>query len=160
MSSHQILLHAARHGDYNDQSGAPNNLATLSGRGVEEAQQLAELLAEVPGIEDAVLLCSDLRRAQQTADELAGVINARPQVANWLYYGPEDLAALAAEIDPLDTDQVVLVGHLPMLRTLWEQAGVPGARERLASGGQYHTFALTRGEPRTLEYLQPARRRG
>jgi phosphohistidine phosphatase SixA len=112
------LIIAARHGLYD--SGHPSNYeAPLTEVGREQAYELAVTLSVLPDIEDARILVSPYLRSMQTAEELAGCIDARPETADWLYDGPAKLDV----IPWIDHSIIVLVGHLPMVCRLYQLAG-------------------------------------
>jgi phosphohistidine phosphatase len=90
------------------ESGDPDELRPLSGRGRDEAAALAERLA---GEKPALVVSSPLLRARETAAPIAKVAGAELRLDDRLSPGatPEDVVAAAEGAD----GTVVTVGHQP-----------------------------------------------
>ena len=97
-----------RHADAED--GVPDEERKLTGRGVKQAQRMASWLKErLP--EDAVILASPAKRAQQTAQTLAKKFETCREVGTAVT--PQSVLKAAGW--PRGDGTVVVVGHQPTL---------------------------------------------
>ncbi|MBI5243779.1 MAG: phosphohistidine phosphatase SixA [Elusimicrobia bacterium] len=88
----------------------------LSDRGRAEARKAAEHL-KAKGARPALILCSPLLRARQTAEELAAAVGGpevRPYAPLENVLPGAEVARLAAQTD-WGVQEVLLVGHMPQI---------------------------------------------
>jgi len=103
-----VRLHLCRHAEA--APGEPDELRELTPRGVEQAQDLGERLAE---LEDPpqLVVSSPLLRARQTAAEIGRALGAPVQVAEELAPGAT-IDSLRSAVDG-QNGPVAVVGHQP-----------------------------------------------
>ena len=103
-----MRLHLCRHAEA--APGEPDELRELTPRGVEQAQDLGERLAE---LEDPpqLVVSSPLLRARQTAAEIGRALGAPVQVAEELAPGAT-IDSLRSAVDG-QNGPVAVVGHQP-----------------------------------------------
>jgi len=103
-----VRLHLCRHAEA--APGEPDELRELTPRGIEQAQDLGERLAE---LEDPpqLVVSSPLLRARQTAAEIGRALGAPVQVAEELAPGAT-IDSLRSAVDG-HNGPVAVVGHQP-----------------------------------------------
>jgi phosphohistidine phosphatase len=103
-----MRVYLCRHG--HAAPGEPDELRELTDEGRAQARALGARLAEVPQ-PPAVVLCSPLVRARQTADAVGRAVGAAVRVDEGLAPGAT-AASLRAAVDGMD-GPVATVGHQP-----------------------------------------------
>ena len=103
-----MRLHLCRHAEA--APGEPDELRELTPRGIEQAQDLGERLAELADPPQLVV-SSPLLRARQTAAEIGRALGAPVQVAEELAPGAT-IDSLRRAIDG-QSGPVAVVGHQP-----------------------------------------------
>jgi phosphohistidine phosphatase len=103
-----VRLHLCRHAEA--APGGPDELRALTQRGIEQAQDLGERLADLAD-PPQVVMSSPLLRARQTAAEIGRALGAPVQVAEELAPGAT-IDSLRRAVDGL-SGPVAVVGHQP-----------------------------------------------
>jgi len=109
-----MLLHLLRHADAGDPEAwtGPDAARPLSEKGRKQSKRLGEHLASL-GFDTEVVITSPKVRAAQTAEIVAGLIDAEVAVDDRLA-GPFDVDALDAILTAVgDPARAVVVGHDP-----------------------------------------------
>jgi phosphohistidine phosphatase len=124
-----------RHADAED--GTPDAERRLTGKGVRQAEQMAQWLkARLP--KDALVLASPARRAQETAQALTGKYETRADLGT----GTPPRSLLKAVGWPRRGRTVVVVGHQPTL----------GETAALLLTGSVHALSVKKGSIWWLEH--------
>ena len=111
-----MQLHILRHADA-DTKAATDSARTLSGKGEEQAREVAQF-CRAQGIQPDVIFASPLIRAQQTAKPVAKELNVEVTTAPWLACGAKPEVILAELAGLKNVSAVMLVGHEPDLGNL------------------------------------------
>ncbi len=112
------LLRHAHALDVEEASVETDEARPLSDEGLRSVADLAAALKRV-GVSFDAIFSSPLRRALQTAEELARHLAAAPAVAPLEQLAPDwSPKKLAKQLLPLEADEVLLVGHEPEIGRL------------------------------------------
>lgn len=117
-----MKLYLVQHGEAKSEKEDPDR--SLTDRGLAEIRAVAEA-AKRAGLKPARMFHSGKRRAQQTADILAGALRCPLEAAPGLQ--PNDDVQPWIDRITTDNNELMLVGHLPFLQKL---------AMRLLSGGE------------------------
>ncbi len=104
-----------QHGKAKSKEEDPSRPLTLEG--IEESTQMSELLSKID-IHISKILHSGKTRAQQTAEILALGIRPRPEFESHEGLAPLDDPQQLAKILNENSDDLMMVGHLPHLQRL------------------------------------------
>lgn len=136
-------LYLVRHGDAVEASVDPER--PLSERGRHEVETVAHKLA-ARAVRPVEILHSGKARAQQTAEIIAGVLGLGDRVRERSGLAPnDDPGDVATEVEATQ-DDLMIVGHLPMLERL---AGLLAHRDANRSPVSFPTggvVCLVRGD--------------
>ncbi len=108
-----MKLYLVRHGEAELRTDDPG----LSVRGREQAKK-SVAFASGTGVRPLQIFHSRKRRAKETAEEFAKVINPRGGIIEKDGLSPNDDPAEWAEIIEQETDDLMLVGHMPFMPAL------------------------------------------
>ena len=124
-----MRVYLVRHGEANSEDVDPER--HLSGRGANEVRRIATDAVSHLGVRPARVVHSGKARARETAEIWSGLIAA--DLAEGDSLAPNDDPSIWAARVQTETDDVMLVGHLPHLERL---AGllVTGDEERAVAG--------------------------
>ena len=107
-------VYLVRHGEANGEDVDPER--HLSGRGADEFRQIAAAAVSELGMRPARVLHSGKARARETAEIWSRLIDADMAEGDGL--APNDDPSIWATRLEAETDDVMLVGHLPHLERL------------------------------------------
>ncbi len=108
-----MRLYLVRHGEAEFGTDDPG----LSVRGVEQAVKSAAFAGE-NGVRPARIIHSPKRRAKETAEELAKVLCPRGGLSEKGGLSPNDDPTEWSDIIEHETDDLMLVGHMPYMPSL------------------------------------------
>jgi len=111
-----MKLYLLRHASANDANTDPER--GLSEQGSAEATRMAEMLQQMTNLEVKVVLHSGKKRAQETAEIVAGAMLPTPKVMLGNNLEPNGDVQVWVERALVMEENVLLVGHLPHLGRL------------------------------------------
>lgn len=112
-----IDLFLCRHGEAS--FDAPSDrLRSLTESGVANTEQRASSLNTLLGEKVSVVWCSDLKRAQQTAQIFASKLNLKPEVQTFLRPDSDPLMVVKKLSECKTSGCILVVAHMPLLGDL------------------------------------------
>ena len=111
-----MLIYLLRHADA-ETPAASDDERSLSDKGIAQARKVARF-CEAHDIKPSLALTSPLRRTQETAQLVTGVLQVELQIAPWLASGMHPHAAMEELRAHRSLDSVMLVGHEPDFSSL------------------------------------------
>ena len=109
-----MYLYLVRHGDAFP--GSPDHDRALSEKGKEETKKIAKFL-KTAGVEIPVLYHSGLKRAEETADIIAKILNIK-NVTKAQGLAPDDAVLPFCQKILKSEEDLMVVGHMPYLSNL------------------------------------------
>jgi phosphohistidine phosphatase len=110
-----MRIYLVQHGRAKPKAEDPSR--PLTPEGIEESTQMGELLSKIE-IPISQILHSGKSRAQQTANILALGIQQKPEVEFHEGLAPQDDPRQLADILDKNSEDIMIVGHLPHLQRL------------------------------------------
>lgn len=112
-----MVLYLIQHGEAKSKEEDPEQ--PLNDTGTANAKKIAAFFKQLKK-ETNVIWHSDKKRAEQTAEILADVLDAKDRLETWEdgMAPKDDIATVKKKIEKSDHDSIALVGHLPHLSRL------------------------------------------
>ncbi len=111
-----MILYLLRHGEAEHNPIVHDSERTLSPKGHQQAQNVAQFLTAIE-LKPQLILTSPLLRAQETAHHIADSLNVPVQPTEYLVNNTNPLQLLQ-QLNTLTVDAVLCVGHQPYLGEL------------------------------------------
>jgi phosphohistidine phosphatase len=112
-----MVLYLIQHGEAKSSEEDPDR--PLTDAGASDTKKIAAFFKKLKK-EINVIWHSDKKRAEQTAEILADVLDAKDRLESWEdgMAPKDDIATVKKKIEKSDQDSIALVGHLPHLSRL------------------------------------------
>ncbi len=109
-----MLIYLLRHGDASNESRYQDSERPLTERGEKQASIVGTFLQQINS-QIEIVLHSPLKRAQQTAFIVNSKISSKIIISTEYLVNGTDQRQLIQQINKLETNSVLLVGHIPHL---------------------------------------------
>jgi phosphohistidine phosphatase len=149
----EMKLYLIRHGKTLSKEEDPKR--ALSEAGQVEINKLAQFLARQQDVGVKVVLHSGKRRAEQTAEIIAGKMSSEPRVMEANNLEPNADVEVWLDRARVMEESAMVVGHLPHIASLTSRLLHPDAQEEFIEFATGTTACLARAEDGTwrLEWL-------